>query len=138
MIASETYFGKETVDAKTAVQAQDLLNKVNAFLEHCPGEHKMTSGYRSPEHNAKIGGAKLSNHMTGNAIDIYDPDKSLARFVFQKAQLLSDHGLYCEDMRCTRNWVHFQNVAPRSGMRFFIPSLEWAKKLTGPLTLESL
>lgn len=138
MITSETYFGKETVDAKTATQAQDLLAKVNSFLEHVPGEHKMTSGYRSPEHNAKIGGAKLSNHMTGNAVDIYDPNKELARFVFRKQLLLADYGLYCEDMRCTRNWVHFQNVAPRSGSRFFIPSLEWAKKLTGPLTLESL
>lgn len=30
----------------------------------------ITSGYRSPEHNAKVGGAKESEHMHGNASDI--------------------------------------------------------------------
>lgn len=30
---------------------------------------KIISGYRSPSHNAAVGGAKDSNHMTGNAMD---------------------------------------------------------------------
>lgn len=138
MITSQTYFGHSVVNAKIGVAAQDLLNKVNAFLEHYDREVHMTSGYRDPAHNKKIGGATSSKHMSGQAIDIHDPDKELAKFVFAKQQLLADYGLYCEDMRCTRNWVHFQNVPPKSGNRFFVPSLDWAKKLSGPLTLESL
>lgn len=138
MITSEQYFGRETANEDISAHAKDLLEKVNAFLEHYQGEVKMTSGYRSPEHNKKIGGARSSKHMSGEAIDLFDPDKRLAKFVFQKQQLLADHGLYCEDMRCTKNWVHFQTKAPRSGSRFFIPSLAWAAKLNGPLTLESL
>lgn len=31
---------------------------------------KITSGYRSPEHNASVGGAKESQHTHGNAVDI--------------------------------------------------------------------
>lgn len=30
---------------------------------------KITSGYRSPEHNAKVGGVKSSRHITGEAAD---------------------------------------------------------------------
>lgn len=30
----------------------------------------VTSGYRDPSHNAKVGGAKGSQHMHGNALDI--------------------------------------------------------------------
>lgn len=30
---------------------------------------KITSGYRSPEHNAKVGGVKSSRHLTGEAAD---------------------------------------------------------------------
>lgn len=138
MITTEHYFGKELGTAKIAVAAQDLLNKVNAFLKHWDGDPHMTSGYRSPEHNKKIGGARNSKHMSGHAIDIFDPDKRLAKFCLQHKELLDEHGLYCEDMRCTKNWVHFQSVPPTSGSRFFIPSVAWATKLTGPLTMESL
>lgn len=33
----------------------------------------VTSGYRTPEHNAKIGGAPTSDHMWGRAADIHIP-----------------------------------------------------------------
>lgn len=137
MITSAQYFGQNLVNEDIAKNASVLLDKVNAFLEHY-GDVVMTSGYRSPEHNKKVGGARSSKHMSGDAVDIFDPDKRLAKFVFMKQQLLKEYGLYCEDMRCTKNWVHFQSKPPRSGARFFIPSLSWAAKLSGPLTLESL
>lgn len=144
MITTEQYFGKSLVTPEIAVAAQDLLNKVNAFLEHWEGfaegrEPHMTSGYRSPEYNKTIkGAAPNSNHMSGKAIDISDSDKALAKFCLVKKQLLEDYGLWCEDPRTTKTWVHFQSVPPKSGNRFYIPSLGWAAKLTGPLTLESL
>jgi len=138
MITSEKYFGRAIVDPKIADNAKELLEKVNAFLEHFQGSVQMTSGYRSPEHNKNVGGARSSKHMSGEAIDIYDLDRSLAKFCVLKAELLDQYGLYCEDPRCTRNWVHLQSCPPRSGSRFFIPSLDWAKKISGPLTVGSL
>jgi len=38
----------------------------------------ISSGYRSPEYNAKVGGARKSRHMKGDAVDIPTGDMSMA------------------------------------------------------------
>lgn len=45
----------------------------------------INSGYRCPEHNAKIGGAPNSRHLHGDAVDLWIPGLSgqfLAGYVF--------------------------------------------------------
>lgn len=39
----------------------------------------VTSGYRPPAINRQVGGARASQHITGNALDIYPTDKNLKR-----------------------------------------------------------
>ena len=41
---------------------------------------KITSGFRSKEHNKKVGGIENSSHLRGLAVDIYTPD-SKSRFL---------------------------------------------------------
>ena len=57
---------------KLANQLQIIRNKVSVPI-------KINSGYRSPEHNTKIGGSKTSQHLLGKAADIvidgYTPDE---------------------------------------------------------------
>lgn len=47
---------------KLAKRLQELRDKLDKPI-------KITSGYRSPDHNQSVGGAKQSYHMKGMAVD---------------------------------------------------------------------
>lgn len=94
---------------------------------------KITSGFRSIEdqyHIYRLRGIDTpplhSQHLFGNAADIWDPRKTLQDFLLSERglQALEDIGLWCEHFDCCQKpspWVHCQQVAPASGSRFFIP-----------------
>ena len=48
---------------------QALANNLQVLRDEVNKPIKITSGYRSPEHNAKVGGVKSSRHITGEAAD---------------------------------------------------------------------
>jgi uncharacterized protein YcbK (DUF882 family) len=48
---------------------QALANNLQVLRDEVGKPIKITSGYRSPEHNAKVGGVKSSRHITGEAAD---------------------------------------------------------------------
>lgn len=50
-----------------------FLNKIAHARKLAGCGFKITSGYRSPEHNAKVGGVPSSSHTVGRACDIYAP-----------------------------------------------------------------
>ena len=52
---------------KYDTQAMEMLERLR---EKCGRPMIVTSGYRSPEHNKAVGGAKASKHMEGCAFDI--------------------------------------------------------------------
>ena len=80
-----------------------------------------TYTYRNPEHNARVGGAKKSNHLTGCACDIADSDGLLKDYLRTNPELLEECDLYAEDFDSTPTWVHLQSVPPKSGRRIFKP-----------------
>jgi uncharacterized protein YcbK (DUF882 family) len=47
-----------------------LLELLESIRAHFDAPVKINSGYRSPEHNRKVGGAKGSYHVKGMAADI--------------------------------------------------------------------
>lgn len=51
----------------------EFLNKLAQARKIAAVGFKITSGYRSPAHNAKVGGVKGSSHTNGHAVDIYAP-----------------------------------------------------------------
>lgn len=80
-----------------------------------------TCTYRSPEHNARVGGANKSSHLTGCACDIADADGKLKDYLRTNPELLEECDLYAEDFDSTSTWVHLQSVPPKSGRRIFKP-----------------
>jgi hypothetical protein len=56
------------------------------------------------------------------AVDFVDDEKqTLGKWCLTNIKVLEELGLYMEDLRHTKGWVHLQNTPPRSGKRIFIP-----------------
>ena len=84
----------------------------------------VSSGWRPPAVNASTPNAAVrSLHMTGRALDVYDPDGDLDEWLMSKAgqAALTRIGLWLEHPAATKGWSHLQTVAPRSGNRVFYP-----------------
>ena len=64
-----------------------LLDILHSIRHHFGVPVIITSGYRTPEHNKKVGGAKKSTHMVGIAADIVVKGVSPGK-VAQYAELL--------------------------------------------------
>lgn len=55
-----------------------LAQIMNIIRCHCETPIRITSGYRTEKHNAKVGGVPTSEHLTGSACDfqfILNPEK---------------------------------------------------------------
>lgn len=133
-ITLEDYFGRFTVlpgeasqpSSQTRENAITLLARVNALLAviDLPEaiDPRVTSGWRPAWHNATIANAApKSKHISGEAIDIADPEGALDNHLFDFRTLLSEHGLWMEHPSATKGWTHLQCVPPRSGNRVFFP-----------------
>lgn len=100
-----------------------LHEKINIVREKYGKPMIVPSGWRPQTVNdATPGAAKASKHIIGLAVDIYDEDGTLWKWVIENLQLMQDLGIYLEDKRFTNTWVHFQIGPPKSGKRIFKPS----------------
>ena len=111
-----------------SANVDDLLMRMNLVRGKYGKPMSPSSGWRPPAVNAGTkGAAKASNHMLGNAVDIKDPNGDLARWVLENLDVIQEAGLWLEDFRWTKGWVHFQRVPPGSGKRIFIPYADVTK-----------
>lgn len=65
-------FKREDVQCKccgTLVENEGALGRLDKVLDLLPGI-RINCGYRCPPHNAKVGGAPLSQHKLGTAFDL--------------------------------------------------------------------
>lgn len=102
-------------DEQTKENAHTLLIVVNELLDDLEPDYdrriihrKISSGYRPGHFNRKAGGASRSAHLTGEAVDLADPDGSLAQRLLGARELLEYYGLYMEHPDYTKGWVHLQ------------------------------
>jgi len=110
--------------------ATDLLARVNALIglagltiEVSPiTGTPVASGWRPPALNASTPrAAPRSKHMTGQAIDLYDPEGDLDDWCMAHPDRLAAAGLWMEHPSATKGWCHLQSLPPRSGNRVFYP-----------------
>jgi hypothetical protein len=133
MIQASDYFRqfkdhKEITD-QIKKNADKLIARVGVLLSLIPIEKPViTSGFRPQSYNKKIGGSPNSHHCFGNAIDIWDPDKKISEWCLHNIEYLKENSIFIENPEVTcksedrmRRWVHFQQVAPKSGNQVFNP-----------------
>lgn len=74
------------------VVAKELIVRLNAIRIRFGKPIIVNSGYRSPEHNAKVGGVKNSFHTQGLAADIRPEDLKDLPELQKIADELNPHG----------------------------------------------
>lgn len=106
--------------------AERTIAVVNPVLElffqanPTAAERTVNSGWRPASINAQAGGAAHSCHLSGEAVDLSDRDRELARWLIQRPDVLERAGLWMERPESTPSWAHLQTRAV--GVRYFWPS----------------
>lgn len=111
--------------------AGHLLRKVNNLIvlmhdveveSHPVIGNPIVSGWRPPAINAGTkGAAPRSHHMSGNAVDLYDPVGAIDDWCMEHLDFLAEAGLWLEHPSATKGWCHLQQMPPSSGRRVFYP-----------------
>lgn len=131
MISLKTYWmgrakthEKELTDEILA-NAEVTVSRCNELLNRAGHSDvaEVSSGWRPQGINDSTSHAsKTSKHLTAQAIDLPDPDRTLADWCVDNLDILEELGLWMEDPRWTPDWVHLQTAPPKSGRRIYIPS----------------
>jgi hypothetical protein len=132
MIQASDYFRQfkdsQEITEKIRKNADKLLSKVCTLLSLIPYETKLTSGFRSKKYESKKGRSGNSAHCTGEAIDLYDPDKIIGEWCRANEAYLKQEGLHFEHLSVTHKsdrregrWCHLTIRPPASGKIEFFP-----------------
>jgi uncharacterized protein YcbK (DUF882 family) len=85
----------------------ELAKNLQVLRDEVKKSIQITSGYRSPEHNAKVKGAKLSQHIKGMAADIKVAGMTpkqvaevIERLIAEKKMKEGGIGIY-------KTWLHY-------------------------------
>ena len=91
-------------DGSTITFIDDYMVTILELLRKELGDKPIiiTSGYRTPTHNAKVGGAKYSYHMRGMAVDIRVNGISAKEIAKAIDKIVDGCGIIVYE-----SWVHF-------------------------------
>ena len=98
----------------------ELVQVLQAIRDHFGAPVVITSGYRTAEHNAAVGGSKSSQHLLGRAADFYVEGVPVATVAAYAETLLPGRGgigRYPKDAKHPARktgWVHIDTRAGKS------------------------
>lgn len=119
-ITEDEYMGGLDYPSETHERnAMELLQRVNRIRNLYMKPLIVTSGFRTPLHNADIGGAPNSAHCTCRAIDLRDKNGEFCNWLLNNSVYLAQFGLYMENPMYTKGWVHLDIIQRRT--HFFLP-----------------
>ena len=105
-------------DGSDTVMVDETLTVVlQCIREHFGKAVTITSGYRTPAHNAAVGGAKSSQHLLGRAADIRVAGVSVEDVAAYAESLMPDWGgvgRYPVKAGRATGWVHVDTRATKS------------------------
>ena len=108
-------------DGTDTVMVDEALTVVlQCIREHFGKAVTITSGYRTPAHNAAVGGAKSSQHLLGRAADIRVQGISVEDVAAYAERLMPDWGgvgRYPVKAGRATGWVHVDTRADRARWR---------------------
>ena len=99
---------------------ESLVMLLQCIREHFGKPVHITSGYRTAEHNAAVGGSKSSQHLLGRAADFYVEGVPVATVAAYAETLLPGRGgigRYPKDAKHPKRmtgWVHIDTRAGKS------------------------
>ena len=99
---------------------ESLVVLLQCIREHFGKAVTITSGYRTPAHNAKVGGAKSSQHLLGRAADIQVAGVSVEDVAAYAESLLpawGGVGRYPVKAGRAKGWVHVDTRADKARWR---------------------
>lgn len=86
---------------------QDLAKNLQVLRDEVKKPIKITSGYRPAEHNAKIGGASKSRHITGQAADIKIEGLTPIYVASVIEKLISAGKMKQGGLGIYKSWIHY-------------------------------
>ena len=105
-------------DGSDTVMVDETLTVVlQCIRDHFGKPVTITSGYRTPAHNAAVGGAKSSQHLLGRAADIRVEGVSVEDVAAYAESLMPDWGgvgRYPVKAGRPTGWVHVDTRANKS------------------------
>lgn len=105
-------------DGSDTVMVDETLTVVlQCIRDHFGKPVTITSGYRTPAHNAAVGGAKSSQHLLGRAADIRVEGVSVEDVAAYAESLMPDWGgvgRYPVKAGRAKGWVHVDTRPTKS------------------------
>lgn len=118
--AGQHKWRESEIDPVTKRNLEDLILKVNSLGYNPP--MYASSCLRSIKDQQKINPKAMgSSHLYGCAVDIADPTGELAKWLMNDTRKLEVRGLWLENPKKTKGWVHLSTYAPKSMSRIFNP-----------------